>query len=138
MSRVYVGATFDLFHKGHVELLRRAAQYGDVYVALNRDEFVERYKGKRPVMNIEERMAVVEACRYVKGVLINTGDEDSKPSIEVVRPDFIVVGSDWLEKDIMKQLGVSESYLKERGQHILFFPYTSGVSSTEIKKRLGG
>ncbi|HEX9266475.1 MAG TPA: adenylyltransferase/cytidyltransferase family protein, partial [Candidatus Limnocylindria bacterium] len=73
-----MGGTFDLFHLGHVNLLRNAKKHADiVVVALNTDEFNEQYKGKRPVMTLAERRAVLEACRYVDVVDVNTGGADS-------------------------------------------------------------
>ena len=83
--RVYTGGTFDLFHVGHLNLLKRcheiAGLTGQVIVSLNTDEFIEKYKSKKPLMSYEDRKAILEACRYVDSVIENYGNEDSKESI---------------------------------------------------------
>lgn len=138
--RIYSGGTYDLFHWGHVELLRRlkemAGKDGQVIVALNTDEFVERYKGKKPVMSYDEREAVLKACVYVDEVVRNDNGEDSRPTILAVDADFVVVGTDWCEKDYMKQMSFTREWLEENNIGFGYIPYTIGVSTTDIKKRL--
>ena len=137
---VYTGGTFDLFHAGHVRLLRRcrelAGASGEVVVALNDDDFVEDFKGKRPVVPYEGRAEVLRACRFVDRVIRNEGGPDSRPAIEAACPDLIVVGSDWLERDYLAQLGPSAEWLTERGIGLCFLPYTKGVSSTLIREAI--
>lgn len=135
-TKIYVGGTFDLFHSGHVNLLRRAKQHADiVVVALNTDEFNEQYKGKRPVMTLDERRAVLEACRYVDVVDVNTGGADSKPAILRHRPDFILHGDDWTGDSFLRQLGVTQEFLDDNGIKLVYVPYTKGVSTTDLKRR---
>jgi len=133
---VYTGGTFDLLHSGHVAFLKRCAEFGSVVVALNTDEFIETYKGKAPVMSYKEREAVLLALRCVDAVVPNFGGVDSKPSIEFVSPDLVVIGSDWARKDYYKQMGFDQDWLDDRGIGLCYIPYTKGISSTEIKKRL--
>ena len=81
MPNIYTGGTFDLFHEGHVELLRsckRLAGDGLVIVALNTDEFIERFKASGPVQTYRERKTVLESCKYVDLVVPNIGEEDSR------------------------------------------------------------
>jgi glycerol-3-phosphate cytidylyltransferase len=138
--RIYTGGTFDLFHWGHVELLRRikdmAGKDGQVIVSLNTDEFIEEYKGKKPVMSYDERKTVLEACRYVDEVVRNTGGSDSRPAILASNADFVVVGTDWCERDYMKQMSFTREWLEENSIGFGYIPYTIGVSTTDIKKRL--
>jgi glycerol-3-phosphate cytidylyltransferase len=138
--KIYTGGTFDLFHSGHVELLRRlkhmAGPGGRVIVSLNTDEFVEKFKGNKPVMSYKERFAVVSACKYVDLVVENYGGADSKPVILDVKADFVVAGTDWSDKDYMKQMGFTREWLEENNVGFGFLPYTDGVSSTDIKKRI--
>lgn len=133
---VYTGGTFDLFHSGHANFLRECAQYGKVIVALNTDEFIESYKGKPPVIRYADRARVLSACRYVEKVIPNTGGHDSKPAIESVMPNIIAIGSDWAKKDYHAQMGFTQDWLDERLISLLYIPYTPGISSTDIKKRL--
>lgn len=134
--RIYTGGTFDLFHAGHVEFLKKCAQFGSVTVALNTDEFIEAYKGKPPVMSYNERKTVLEACRYVDKVIPNRGGANSKPAIMNVMPDMIIVGSDWAVRDYHKQMDFTQEWLDDRNIMLCYIPYTKGVSSTDIKKRL--
>lgn len=134
--RIYTGGTFDLFHLGHVEFLKRCSELGSVVVSLNTDEFIESYKGKPPVMSYNERLHVLAACRYVDRVIPNSGGADSKPAIKSVMPDLIVIGTDWARKDYFAQMQFDVDWLEANGIGLCYLPYTAGVSSTEIKRRL--
>lgn len=134
--RIYTGGTFDLFHAGHVEFLKKCAQFGSVTVSLNMDEFIEEYKGKPPVMSYNERRTVLEACRYVDKVIANRGGANSKPAIMAVMPDMIIIGSDWAVRDYHKQMDFTQEWLDDRNIMLCYIPYTKGISSTEVKKRL--
>lgn len=134
---VYTGGTFDLFHSGHVNLLKKCSELGSVVVALNTDEFIESYKGKPPVMTYAEREAVLRACRYVDDVVPNIGGSDSRLSIDIVKPDLIVVGSDWARRDYYAQMKFDQDWLDERGIGLAYIPYTKNISTTNIKDRLG-
>lgn len=135
---VYTGGTFDLFHANHAKFLRRCAAYGDVYVSLNTDEFIEAYKGKPPIMTFEERKTILLSCKYVTGVVTNVGGADSKPAIESVQPDLIIVGSDWARRDYYAQMSFTQDWLDEQGIGLMYVPYGKGASSSEIKARMQG
>ena len=133
---VYTGGTFDLFHAGHVEFLRRCAELGSVTVSLNEDEFIEKYKGKRPVISYQERKDVLLGCRWVDRVIPNVGGIDSRIAIIFSNPDLVIIGSDWARKDYYAQMGFDQDWLDERGIGLVYIPYTQGISSTAIKERL--
>ena len=137
MSIVYTGGTFDLPHKGHYRLLKRAAEIGIVVVALNTDEFIQSYKGKPPILSYEERKEALLACRWVDQVVPNVGGADSKIAIEMVHPDYIIIGSDWARKDYYLQMGFTQDWLDKRGIGLIYVPYTEGISTTDIKNRMG-
>ncbi len=138
--RVYTGGTFDLFHVGHVRLLERcrelSGQSGTVIVSLNTDEFIEKYKGKPPVISYQDRVEVLMSCRYVDQVIPNFGNEDSKPAIVEASPDIIAIGSDWARKDYYKQMQFTQDWLDKLNISLIYIPYTTGISSTNIKERL--
>jgi cytidyltransferase-like protein len=136
--KIYTGGTFDLLHFGHVRFLERCAELGEVYVSLNTDEFISAYKGKPPVISFEERAAVLTGLKSVTKVIPNFGGADSKVAIEFVSPDLIAIGSDWARRDYYKQMGFDQDWLDSRGISICYIPYTDGISSTAIKKRLSG
>ena len=137
---VYTGGTFDLFHAGHVNFLKRckeiAGELGSVVVSLNTDEFIKEYKGKPPVVSFSDRMAVLKACKYVDQVIANSGGADSKPTILQVLPNIIAIGTDWARKDYYKQMQFTQDWLDEKDMSLIYIPYTKGISSTEIKTRL--
>jgi glycerol-3-phosphate cytidylyltransferase len=136
MGLIYTGGTFDLFHAGHAEFLRRCSELGRVVVALNTDEFIEEYKGKPPVISYRDRADVLLACRYVDQVVPNIGGTDSRITIETVMPDLIVIGSDWARRNYYTQMAFDQDWLDDRGIGLCYIPYTQGISSTAIKERM--
>ena len=136
MSVVWTGGTFDMFHVGHAQFLEKCSYYGEVVVALNTDEFIKEFKGESPIMTFAERYGVLSACKYVSWIIPNISGADSKPTITSVKPDYIIVGSDWKKKDYFKQLQVTQEWLDEQGIILIYVPYTNSISTSEIKRRL--
>jgi len=139
--RTYTGGTFDVVHRGHLDLLEwcraLAGEDGEVIVALNTDEFVEEFKGTRPIIPFEDRKAMLEAfSSLVTRVIKNDGGADSKPSIMEVKPDIIVVGSDWLKKDYCRQMDFTPQWLEEQKIALAYVPRHLPISSTKIKERI--
>jgi glycerol-3-phosphate cytidylyltransferase len=139
--RVYTGGTFDLFHVGHLNLLKRCREIagwtGQVIVSLNTDEFIYKYKGKNPVIPYEDRKAILESCKYVDSVMENYGQEDSKESILLAQLiDVVAIGSDWARKDYYKQMNFDQDWLDLQRISLIYIPYTSGISSTKIKEKI--
>ncbi len=133
---VYVGGTFDLFHIGHVELLKKCRQtFKKVIVSLNTDEFAQRYK-RKPVYPLKDRIEILRSCKYVDEVIVNIGCEDSTQAIDLVQPDYICHGDDWTGDNLMKQMGINEKYMDEVGVEFYYLPYTQGVSSSQIRLKL--
>jgi glycerol-3-phosphate cytidylyltransferase len=136
---VYTGGTFDIPHFGHINFLkqcRRIAGEGKVVVSLNTDEFIEEYKGKKPIFSYDERARLLMKCGYVDKVVPNIGGSDSKPAILQVRPDFIVVGDDWAKKDYYAQMQFTQDWLDFHDIVLIYVPYFKHVSTSEIKRRL--
>jgi cytidyltransferase-like protein len=139
---VYTGGTFDLFHAGHAALLahcrKLAGSDGRVVVALNTDGFVASYKRKAPVCTYPEREAVLLSCRYVDEVVQNRMGADSRPTIEAVRPDIVVIGTDWARRDYYQQMGFDQSWLDARSITLVYVAHahSEGLSSTDLKVRL--
>jgi glycerol-3-phosphate cytidylyltransferase len=139
--KVYTGGTFDLFHSGHVNFLKRCQQIagvdGQVVVALNTDEFIYDYKKKKPVLTYDQRKDVLESCRFVNQVVPNVGGSDSKKTIEMVElVDVIAIGSDWARKDYYAQMEFDQDWLDKKNISLIYIPYTKGISSTFIKGNL--
>lgn len=140
MTIIYTGGTFDLFHSGHVNFLKRCRELaginGKVVVGINSDEFITRYKKKPPVCSEAERKAVLESCRYVDEVVINYGDEDSKPIIIEVKPDLVVIGSDWAVRNYYAQMSFTQEWLDKRNIGLVYIPYTKEISTTRLRASL--
>ena len=138
--KIYTGGTFDLFHAGHVNFLKRCHQIaglsGMVTISLNTDEFIYEYKKKKPILNYEQRYEVLLSCKYVDFVIPNFGGQDSKPAIEECRPDIIAIGSDWARKNYYEQMQFDQDWLDERNISLIYIPYTKGISSTLIKEKI--
>lgn len=132
-QRAYIGGTFDVLHSGHVALFRRAKDLADeVVVSVNTDAFAEAYK-RKPLVPLSERCAVVEACRYVDRVIVNTGGADSKPAILAAAPDCIIHGDDWTGDALLAQMGLTYDWLTAHRISMVYMPYTAGVSTTKLR-----
>ena len=132
---VLVIGVFDLFHRGHVELLRNARAFGErLVVIINGDEFTARYK-RRPVMSEDDRLAIVKAVRYVDDAVVSNSP-DAKPFIETFGVTAIVHGDDWDHESYLRQICVDEAYLRERGVELVYTPYYAGESTSGIIARI--
>jgi len=128
----YTTGVFDLFHIGHVNLLRNAKAMCDkLVVGVTTDELVS-YKNKRSVISFEERMEVVRSCRYVDAV-IPQEDMDKYSQWEKIKFDLMFVGDDWFKSEKWQ---VIDNKFKDVGVRVVYFPYSKGTSSTLINNVL--
>lgn len=135
---VYTGGTFDVPHIGHAKFLQLCKEFfpnSKLVVSLNTDEFIEKFKGKKPLFTYKERESYVKLLGLVDEVVKNVGEEDSRISILMVKPDVVAIGNDWLEKDYCKQMGFNADWLTEHGIALVFIPRPGGLSSSLIKER---
>ena len=128
----YTSGVYDLFHVGHVNILRNAKSMCDkLVVGVTVDELVA-YKGKNSVIPYQERIEVVRACRYVD-VAIPQNNMDKAAAAKKNNASFLFVGDDWYETDKWQK---HEKDLLEVGCKVIYFPYTNGTSSTLINQTL--
>lgn len=133
----YIGGTFDLFHVGHVKLFQTTKKdCGHVVVSVNTDEFNYRYKGHYPIIPRDQRIDMLRACRYVDQVIVNVGDEDSKPAILSIMPDFIVHGTDMSRETLMRQMNITDNFLEEYNIELRFYPYSEKVNTSAIREEI--
>ena len=131
---LYTGGTFDVFHYGHVNFLKKCKQLADtVIVSLNTDEFVTEYKDT-PIMNYKERETSLLCCPYVDKVIPNLFGKDSKPTILSVKPNIIAIGDDWAHKDYYQQMNFTQEWLDDKNIVLVYIPYTKGISTSELKQ----
>lgn len=116
MIKVFVNGTFDLLHKGHLELLNYAKSLGDyLCVGIDTDKRVREKKGsKRPVYNQEERKFFLENLKSVDEVRFFSDDNELKELIKSFTPDIMIVGSDWKNKSVIGSYYASELIFFDR------------------------
>lgn len=132
MIKGYTAGVYDLFHIGHLNLLKNAKAKCDyLVVGITTDELVK-YKGKLPVINLEERMEIVKAIKYVDEVVVQD-DLDKFKAWEKYHYDVLFVGDDWKGTDKWNEY---ERKLNLVGAKVCYLPYTKTTSSTLITKVL--
>lgn len=131
---VYVPMVADIVHPGHVNILKKAAEYGRVIVGLFTDEAVVSYK-RVPYMSYEERKAVIENMKGVYKVIPQV-TRDYEDNIRLLKPDFMVHGTDWQEGPLAEVREKAIRIITEWGGQVIEPEYTQGVSSTIIQKKI--
>ena len=127
MKRVITYGTFDLFHIGHLNILKRAKAFGDyLVVAISSDEF-NLVKHKECVYSYADRAAIVNAIKYVDMVIPETNWEQKTHDIKENEIDVFVMGDDWKGKFDKQLYGLCE---------IVYLPRTDGISTTQVKEVL--
>lgn len=127
MKRVITYGTFDLLHYGHVNLLRRAKEYGDyLIVSISTDEFNWNEKQKKCYFSYEQRKQLVESIRYVDLVIPEESWEQKLEDVKLYKVDTFVMGDDWKGKF---------DFLKEYCE-VVYLPRTPEISTTQIKNDL--
>jgi cytidyltransferase-like protein len=135
MTTLLTFGTYDCVHAGHAAFLRRCERFADkVIVAVRSDDMVVRLKGHKPVFTFAERSALVVALGYE----VLESVEPGAALVGQVRPDVLAIGSDWSQADWLTRLGIDQATLDAWGIATVFVPYTPGISTSELKRRLGG
>lgn len=131
----YTTGVFDMFHIGHLNILRRAkAQCDYLIVGVSTDELVEREKHKTPIIPFEQRCAIVEAIRYVDEVVPQI-DKDKLAAWHRLGCRFnkMFVGSDWQGTPQWQHY---EEQFAPEGVEIVYLPHTDGISSSQLREEL--
>lgn len=129
----YTSGVFDLFHIGHLNILKNAKSMCDrLIVGVSTDELVREYKGKTPLMPLRDRMEIVKSVRYVDEVV----PQENMNKLDICQNlgvQILFMGDD--KKDKPKWVKI-EGELEKHGIKVVYFPYTNGVSTTNILKAL--
>lgn len=132
MTIGYTAGVYDLFHVGHLNLLKNAKSMCDkLIVGVTVDELVT-YKGKHAMIPYEDRAEIVRSIQYVDAV-VPQYDMDKLTMCKKLNADILFVGDDWYGTEKWKEY---EKEFNEAGIKIIYFPYTKGISSTQISKAL--
>ena len=128
----YTTGVYDLFHIGHLNLLKNAKGMCDkLVVGVTVDELVS-YKGKKPMIPFEDRIEIVRSIKYVDAA-VPQYDMDKLTACKKLGSTVLFVGDDWYATDKWQEY---EKQFEENGIKIIYFPYTKGVSSTTITTAL--
>lgn len=129
----YTTGVFDLFHIGHLNLLKNAKALCDkLVVGVTTDELMLKYKNKKAIIPFEDRLEIIRNIKCVDAV-VPQRDMDKFRMWKKLKFDIMFVGDDWYETLKWKEI---ESQFKIVGVKIVYFPYTKGVSSTLINEIL--
>ena len=129
----YTSGVFDLFHIGHLNILKNAKSLCDkLIVGVTTDELVMQYKGKNTVIPFEERCEIIRNIKCVDTVVAQE-NMDKISLWKKLNYDIMFVGDDWQKT---KKWNTIESEFKKHQVKIVYFPYTKGTSSTKINKIL--
>ena len=110
MKHIFVNGTFDVLHPGHVQLLNYAKSLGDTLtVGIDSDRRVTEKKGpSRPIYNIKDRSFMLQNLKSVDHVVVFDSDEELEHCLKTIRPDIMVVGSDWKGKSVIGSMYSAE------------------------------
>ena len=129
----YTTGVFDMFHIGHLNILRRAKEQCEyLIVGITLDEVVETYKNKTPIIPYSERAAIVESIKYVDKVVPQTS-MDKYAAWEKLHFEAIFHGDDWKGSKMYNEI---EEKLNAVGVKTIFLPHTAGTSSTLLSEKL--
>ena len=129
----YTQGTYDMFHIGHLNLIKNAKKHCDyLIVGVNSDALVEMYKNKKTIIPIEERVAIIEELKSVDKVIIC--DTLNKTSIaKEMNINKIFIGDDWKGNPRWEK---TKQEMAEIGVEVVFLPHTDGTSSTMLREKL--
>ncbi len=123
----YTTGVFDMFHIGHLNILKKAKEQCEyLVVGVSTDDVVKTYKNKTPIIPFEERIAIVEAIKYVDKV-VPQKSMNKMVAWEEIHYDALFHGSDWNGSDMYKKITEELSCV---GAEVVFLPHTDGISST--------
>ena len=133
MTIGYTTGVFDMFHIGHLNILRRAkAQCDYLIVGVSTDELVQHDKNKTPIIPFADRCAIVESIKYVDKV-VSQPDKDKFAAWERYHFNKMFVGSDWKGTEAWNRF---EAQFSPVGVEIIYLDHTDGISSTILRDKL--
>ena len=129
----YTTGVYDMFHIGHLNILRRAKEQCDfLIVGVSTDELVQKEKSKTPIIKFEDRCKIVEAIKYVDAVVPQV-DKDKLAAWEKHHFHKMFVGSDWQGTEVWKKF---EEQFEPLGVEIVYLSHTDGISSTILREKI--
>ena len=129
----YTTGVFDMFHIGHLNILKRAKEQCDyLIVGVTTDELCLIRKNKKPIISQNDRVSIVSAIKYVDEVVLQT-DMNKTEAVKRYNVDAVFVGSDWKNSDTWNQY---EKEFSKFGCDVVYLEYTEGISSSVLREKL--
>lgn len=129
----YTQGTYDMFHIGHLNLIKHAKEKCDyLIVGVNTDELVKTYKNKSAIVPLEERMEIISSIKYVDKV-VACDTLDKKEAYKNNKFNILFVGDDWKGNE---RWAKTEKEMAEIGVKLEFLPYTKNTNSTLLREKL--
>ena len=129
----YTTGVFDMFHIGHLNILKRAKEQCDyLIVGVSTDELVESYKAKKTVIPYDQRAEIIASIRYVDRVVPQT-DMNKLAAVTALSADAVFVGSDWKGTEAWNRY---EQEFAKVGCTVVYLDHTDGISSTMLRERI--
>ena len=126
--KIWTSGCFDILHKGHIELFRYAKSLGDeLVVGIDSDEKIRLDKGKnRPINDLQYRMTMLQSIKYIDKVIPFDTTKELRDTVKWYRPNIIVMGSDWKNKEV-----IGEDYAEK----LIFFERVGNYSTTSMIRK---
>lgn len=129
---VFTGGTWDLFHIGHLNVLKKAKTMGDILiVGVSTDSLIKKYKGSKPILNYKQRIAIIKELKCVDKAVKQINIFNVR-QFRKLKADIFVVGDDWKGKE---HLVPGLKWLKDNN-YLRYVKYTKGLSSSMIKEKI--
>ena len=126
--KIWTSGCFDVLHRGHIELFRYAKSLGDeLVVGIDSDEKIRLDKGKnRPISDLQYRMTMLQSIKYINKVIPFDNTKELRDTVKWYRPNIIVMGSDWKNKEV-----IGEDYAEK----LIFFERVGNYSTTNMIRK---
>ena len=126
--KIWTSGCFDILHVGHIELFRYAKSLGDeLVVGIDSDEKIRLDKGKkRPINDLQYRMTMLQSIKYIDKVIPFDNTKELRDTVKWYRPNIIVMGSDWKNKEV-----IGEDYAEK----LIFFERVGNYSTTNMIRK---
>ena len=123
--KIWTNGCFDVLHRGHIELFRYAKSLGDeLVVGVDTDEKVKLDKGDtRPINNLQDRIVMLQSIKYIDKVVSFNSTEDLSNTVKWYKPDIMVIGSDWRDKEVIGEMFADK---------LVFFDRVGNYSTSQI------
>lgn len=129
----YTTGVYDMFHIGHLNILRRAKELCDyLIVGVTTDELCYQRKHKYPIIKETERLEIIKSIRYVDRAIFQT-DMDKVNIVKKIGAEVVFVGSDWKDTPSWQQY---EAELKKNNCDVIYLEHTEGISSSILREKL--